>query len=55
MTKPDLRLVAGGPPPPNPEVHLPEAHEQAEMPFAVVEGEPITQMPRDLYIPPRRA
>jgi segregation and condensation protein A len=22
------------------------------MPFAVVEGEPITQMPRDLYIPP---
>jgi len=51
MTKPDLRLVAGGPPPP-PEVHLPETHEQAEMPFAVVEGEPITQMPRDLYIPP---
>jgi segregation and condensation protein A len=26
--------------------------QQAEMPFAVVEGEPITQMPRDLYIPP---
>src|SRR5512147_2339259 len=51
MTKPDLRLVEGGPPP-APEVHLPESHEQAEMPFAVVEGEPITQMPRDLYIPP---
>ncbi len=27
--------------------------EQAEMPFAVVEGQPITQMPRDLYIPPQ--
>jgi segregation and condensation protein A len=52
MTKPDLRLVEGGPPPPPPEVHMPETHEQAEMPFAVVEGEPITQMPRDLYIPP---
>lgn len=26
---------------------------QAEMPFAVVQGEPITQLPRDLYIPPQ--
>jgi segregation and condensation protein A len=26
---------------------------QAEMPFAVVEGQPITEMPRDLYIPPQ--
>ena len=25
---------------------------QAEMPFAVVEGEPVTELPRDLYIPP---
>src|SRR5690606_29205958 len=25
---------------------------QREMPFAIVEGEPITQLPRDLYIPP---
>ena len=25
---------------------------QAEMPFAVVEGEPVTQLPQDLYIPP---
>jgi segregation and condensation protein A len=33
-------------------VHLPETHEQSEMPFAVVDGEPVTQMPRDLYIPP---
>jgi segregation and condensation protein A len=25
---------------------------QNEMPFAVVEGEPVTELPRDLYIPP---
>lgn len=25
---------------------------QSEMPFAIVEGEPITELPRDLYIPP---
>ena len=25
---------------------------QGEMPFAVVEGEPVTQLPQDLYIPP---
>ena len=25
---------------------------QAEMPFAVVDGEPVTQLPQDLYIPP---
>jgi segregation and condensation protein A len=52
MTKPDLKLIEGGPPPAPPEGHLPEIPEQAEMPFAVVEGEPLTQMPRDLYIPP---
>ncbi|HTE43518.1 MAG TPA: segregation/condensation protein A [Steroidobacteraceae bacterium] len=49
--KPDLKLVEDtgselvdefDPPPP----------QQAEMPFAVVEGEPFTQLPRDLYIPP---
>lgn len=26
--------------------------QQAEMPFAMVEGEPMTEMPKDLYIPP---
>jgi segregation and condensation protein A len=31
----------------------PPAPAQAEMPFAVVEGQPITEMPRDLYIPPQ--
>ncbi len=25
---------------------------QGEMPFAVVEGQPVTELPRDLYIPP---
>jgi len=25
---------------------------QSEMPFAIVQGEPVTQLPRDLYIPP---
>ena len=27
--------------------------EQVEMPFAIVNGEPVTQMPKDLYIPPQ--
>ena len=26
--------------------------QQSEMPFAVVDGEPVTELPRDLYIPP---
>ena len=52
MGKPELTVIEGGlaqateAPPPAP------PPEQAEMPFAVVEGEPVTQMPRDLYIPP---
>ena len=51
MSKPDLRVIEGGAPP---AVEVPTADlaEQTEMPFAVVEGEPVTQMPRDLYIPP---
>ncbi|MDE1888619.1 MAG: segregation/condensation protein A, partial [Gammaproteobacteria bacterium] len=28
------------------------APQQAEMPFAIVQGEAITSLPRDLYIPP---
>ncbi len=31
--------------------HEPPA-EQAEMPFAIVQGTPVTELPRDLYIPP---
>jgi segregation and condensation protein A len=52
MTKADLKLIEGGLPAAPAEAHLPEIPEQAEMPFAVVEGEPVTEMPRDLYIPP---
>lgn len=48
--KPDLKLVKTDPPPP-PVVESPP--EQAEMPFAMVDGEPITQLPKDLYIPPQ--
>jgi segregation and condensation protein A len=48
--KPELTLVQSAPPqPPAPVV----APAQAEMPFAVVEGQPIIEMPRDLYIPPQ--
>jgi segregation and condensation protein A len=47
--KPNLRLVPAVPPPLVGDTGAPA---QAEMPFAVVEGEPITELPRDLYIPP---
>jgi segregation and condensation protein A len=47
--KPNLRLVPAVPPPLVAETGAPT---QGEMPFAVVEGEPITELPRDLYIPP---
>lgn len=52
MSKPELTVIEGGlaQPAEVPSAEMPP--EQAEMPFAVVEGEPITQMPRDLYIPP---
>lgn len=47
--KPSLRLVS----PSGPRVATgPGAPAQGEMPFAIVEGEPVTQLPRDLYIPP---
>jgi segregation and condensation protein A len=29
-----------------------EINKQYEMPFAIVEGEPVTELPQDLYIPP---
>ena len=32
--------------------NMAESGTQAEMPFAVIEGRPMTQMPLDLYIPP---
>jgi segregation and condensation protein A len=50
-SKPNLRLVPQTPPPVTAEAGA-GAPAQAEMPFAVVEGEPVTELPRDLYIPP---
>lgn len=47
--KPDLRLVPAAPAPVTGEAGV---IAQSEMPFAIVEGEPITELPRDLYIPP---
>jgi len=35
----------------NPAPHNP--HPQQEMPFGLVQGEPITELPKDLFIPPR--
>ena len=45
MSTPNLHLV-GDP-------ATDSAPQQGEMPFAVVQGEPVTQLPRDLYIPPQ--
>jgi len=36
----------------NPDEIVQPAVEQSEMPFAIVQGAPVTQMPHDLYIPP---
>jgi segregation and condensation protein A len=51
FVKPELRvIVSNAPQEPAAAQHAPE---QVEMPFAVVNGEPVTEMPRDLYIPPQ--
>ena len=34
------------------EAGAPRAPQQEEMPFAIVHGDPVTELPRDLYIPP---
>ena len=49
--KPDLKVLTkeDAPKPPQDEKQSPA---QAEMPFAVVDGEPVTTLPQDLYIPP---
>jgi segregation and condensation protein A len=55
--RPDLRIVvsnsAPGAAPAVVPADAPPPPEQVEMPFAVVNGEPISQLPRDLYIPPQ--
>src|SRR6187549_2235738 len=58
--KPDLQLVVDNSPErggagkdeASAEKHV-ESPEQVEMPFAIVNGEAITQLPKDLYIPPQ--
>jgi segregation and condensation protein A len=56
-TKPDLRVVvdnsAGMEAAAAAADKNPESPEQVEMPFAIVNGEAITQLPKDLYIPPQ--
>src|SRR5690606_18369728 len=49
--RPDLKVVENKTPSrPAPTEPIPQ---QAEMPFAMVDGQPITELPRDLYIPPQ--
>ena len=49
--KPELKvLTSKDVPKPSPDAAMSPA--QGEMPFAVVDGEPVTQLPQDLYIPP---
>ena len=49
MAKPELKLV----PTPSDAESAATPPAQGEMPFALVQGEPVTQLPRDLYIPPQ--
>jgi len=49
--KPELKIVASNSP--AEPAAVPLAPEQVEMPFAVVNGEPVTALPKDLYIPPQ--
>ena len=62
MSRPDLRLVENAPEQQQAEPdgdgsalarRYSAAPAQGEMPFAVVEGETITEFPQDLYIPPQ--
>ena len=49
--KPDLKVLTPEDAP-KPAQDEKQAPAQAEMPFAVVDGEPVTTLPQDLYIPP---
>ena len=52
--KPDLKLVVSNPGPDAGAAPVGEAApQQAEMPFAMVHGEAVTEVPKDLYIPPQ--
>ncbi len=49
--KPELKVLTSKDAP-KPAAAADEGPAQAEMPFAIVDGEPVTQLPQDLYIPP---
>lgn len=49
--KPELTVLTSKDAPP-PVAEIATGPAQGEMPFAVVDGEPVTQLPQDLYIPP---
>jgi segregation and condensation protein A len=49
--KPELTVLTSKDAP-KPVSEAPGSPAQGEMPFAVVDGEPVTQLPQDLYIPP---
>jgi segregation and condensation protein A len=49
--KPELKIVVSNKPVEPEPVELPP--QQVEMPFAFVNGEPVTELPKDLYIPPQ--
>jgi segregation and condensation protein A len=54
VVKPELTLVASNNElPPAPAAAAAASPEQVEMTFAVVNGEPVMELPRDLYIPPQ--
>jgi segregation and condensation protein A len=49
--KPELRVLTSKDAP-KPPTEGDGGPAQSEMPFAIVDGEPVTQLPQDLYIPP---
>jgi len=51
--KPELRIVQSDAATAPAKAPREPAPAQGEMPFAMVEGQPVTEMPRDLYIPPQ--
>jgi segregation and condensation protein A len=51
--KPELTLVASNEAAPATAAAATASPEQVEMTFAVVNGEPVMELPRDLYIPPQ--
>ena len=51
--KPDLKLVVSNPGAGDAAPAGEAVPQQAEMPFAIVHGEAVTEVPKDLYIPPQ--